>query len=523
MSALPPPTPTSSIHEMNFFVANGEEAAGEELFDSSLPEGQNFKTASKQYSIVPKEQSSYTKEIEQIGKLYEGKHSPCMSKGEGTSPLEMMAKYASPFSKNGTGNTPKENGSHPASRGAHAEGKTQEGSSKPSSQGKSISPSQQGTQKGEHLSHSPISERRLGTEREVGRTNLHDKSQKNEKGETRLSLSVREWKREETKEWWEMRYHQRERNHDGQKRDSDDQSQEDEKALKISKSGSVGEKKSPTYAENGNVSAETMSKPLLPPPSLGIFALYYILTKMEIYSDGTSNFSYKKEIELIDGETTGTHQKRLDELKEAIKKEQEMTNWGVASKVFSWMASIFAIFGGIMLIASGVGAIAGAMLMVGGMIQLTSQIMELTGGWKKIAELLPGDDTEKKRAVITWMQIGIAVLCLILAGAGAILGGYVHVGEVMGLVPRMMLGGAMNMAGGVTIIGDTIAKSKYYNQIAEVRKYELQLTRLKHQRKDLSEQMELGVDRLEQLFEDLARALEFEEELFRAEQIINRR
>lgn len=337
------------------------------------------------------------------------------------------------------------------------------------------------------------------------------------------SLSERKWSSEETHEWWEARYHQKERQGDGHKgQDQHENHEQEEEMLRVTKKGCSASRKGADTNWQTENDRENVRKPLLAPPKMGVFALYYILTKMGIQSDGVSNFSYKKEIELVDAEVSGTHKKRLEELKEAIKKEDESTRWGVAAKVFSWMTSIVSMISGILMIATGVGVVAGAMLLIGGMIQVSNQIMELTGGWQKIAALLPGEDTEKKGAVVAWMQIGVAVLCLILAGTGAIWGGYTNFGEVASTASALM-NAIATMGHGVTTIGQGINVFMFKNKLSEIKQFEYHLARLKHMRQDLMEKVEWGVDRLEKLFEDLAKALEFDEELFYADQMLYRR
>ncbi|MCH9627919.1 MAG: hypothetical protein S4CHLAM2_15680 [Chlamydiales bacterium] len=320
-------------------------------------------------------------------------------------------------------------------------------------------------------------------------------------------LQSRQWSKEEPRAWWQQRYHEKEREEKEQGRD---QREKAEAIAKVKKS-----------ANTAGSSQVRLKKPILERPKTGVFALYYILTKMGIYSDGTSNFSYKKEIEMVNEETTTAHKLRLDGLKLAIEKEQSAAQWGIASKVFSWIGSMMGIIAGIALIATGVGAVAGAMLVAGGLIQITNQILELTGGWKKIAELLPGDDPDKKRAVISWMQIGIAVLCLILSGAGVLWGGYSNLSEAM-QTAMAVFGGVAAMGHGVTTIGEGVSGFMYKDKMSDVKRYDRVLAELKHKRRDLMERVEWGVDRLEKLFEDLAQALEFEIELFRADQMVNR-
>lgn len=326
------------------------------------------------------------------------------------------------------------------------------------------------------------------------------------------ALYERRWTQEETLPWWEARYQRQDKDKEGQH-----QEQEEEESGKISLDSQKAVTSS-ALVKRG----EKRQKPQLAPPKLGIFALYYILTKIGIFSDGASTFANKKEIEILDVETTETHQKRLKEMQVSIEKERSSSRWGITVQMFSWMGSLFGIISGVTLIITGVGAVAGAMLIAGGVIQITSQILQITGGWSKIADLLPCGTSEQKRAAISWMQIGIGVLCLILSGAGAVWGGFSNFGEGMAIASRM-IGGIAMMGGGIATIGQGISGFMFKNTLAEVSRYDWLLAQLKHRRQDLMEKMEEGIDHLEKLFEDLANSLEFDVEIHKADQMINRR
>lgn len=349
-----------------------------------------------------------------------------------------------------------------------------------------------------------------------------EKQTKQSNQDASCSLLARRWTQEDTLSWWQKRDQDRDSDKGGHQHQQQDQEEESgpHQDKKITLDGAA---KKNISASTSSHAASRRKKPLLPAPKLGVFALYYILTKMGVFSDGAANFAYKKEIEVLDSETTETHQKRLKEMKEAIEKERSATRWSITLKVFSWIGSLFGIISGVAMVVTGVGAVAGAMLIAGGVIQITNQILEVSGGWHKIAECLPGDSSaDKKRAVISWMQIGISVLCLILSAVGIIWGGFKSFGEGM-QIASAMIGGIAAMGHGIATIGEGVSGFMYKTKLGEVRRYDALLAGLKHRRHDLMEKMEWGVERLEQLFEDLATSLEFDIELFRADQMINRR
>ncbi len=266
----------------------------------------------------------------------------------------------------------------------------------------------------------------------------------------------------------------------------------------------------------------TENRPVLEPPRIGVFALYYVLTKLGIISDASSHWESKEDMRLNQEETDALHKKRLDEMRQAIEKEAATKRWGIATKVFSWMTSLMSIITGIALIVTGVGAVAGAMLLTAGVLTLSNQLLEVTGGWQKIAKALPGDDAERKRAIIMWMQIGITVLCLILAGAGVVFGGYALVGEA---TQNFMacFGGVVMLGHGVGHIGEGISHFLHKEHTAEGRKQSMRLAQLRHKREDLMEKNQHGIERMKQLFEALIKSLEYDADNFRVSQNLYRR
>lgn len=495
---------TVPITEITIFANEAEESFQLETIDSTLPEGQGaLKATSKSYIMTPQQNATHAKGV--LSRMH-----TCSQKisSPSQSSEKMSLMQLASTSQPGVRSFEKVNSQKQPLLVTPqlAEGK-QTGKSAPtlinSPQAHVLAPTPQNipakVSSPTQASLSPEKSRNSRENREL------------------TPLPSRRWKKEETKEWWDTRYHEKEGRGDHKGKNQDEHQKDEESAFGVKKCARLSSKNVPFNHKN----YEKIRRPLLNPPKVGVFALYYILTKMGIHSDGTSNFAQKKEIELLDTETNETHKKRLDELREVIKKEKENAQWGIAAKIFSWIGSLVAIISGIAMILTGVGAVAGAMLICGGLIQVTSQILELSGGWKKISEMLPGDDSEKKRAVLSWMQIGIGVLCLVLSGAGVLWGGFANFGETMQTAMRL-IGGIGTMGSAVTTLGVSITSFFYCNRISEVKRYELELAKLKHKRKDLMERVEHGIDRLEQLFEDLARTLEFEEELFRADQMINR-
>lgn len=244
-------------------------------------------------------------------------------------------------------------------------------------------------------------------------------------------------------------------------------------------------------------------KPLLALPKLGVFALYFILDKLGIRGECLSYAYSKQEMEVNQQESEKTRQAYLVEMKKAIEEKEETERWGIAVQVFSWIGSLVSIITGAVLIATGVGAIGGSLLIAGGVLTLVNQLMETFGAWKKIVKLLPGDDPEAKRAVVTWMQIGITVLTVLLAGSGIVFGGFASIGESMGTAMNMM-GATAAIGSGVGTIGVGVHDFLLRRSLAESERRKADLAKYRYRREDLTERAEGVTDRLETLFNSLA-------------------
>ena len=152
------------------------------------------------------------------------------------------------------------------------------------------------------------------------------------------------------------------------------------------------------FAEFGSPKQQNEFVPFLPPPRMGVYALYYILTKLGIISECSSQWEMQQNIKAIDAQMQATHKKRIEEMKKALDAERESERWSATTKFFMWMGSILSIFAGIVLIATGMGAIAGGLLIASGVISLTNHLLEITGGWRKIAAAIATNGTPEKKA-----------------------------------------------------------------------------------------------------------------------------
>ncbi|NGX54794.1 MAG: hypothetical protein KR126chlam2_00413 [Chlamydiae bacterium] len=315
--------------------------------------------------------------------------------------------------------------------------------------------------------------------------------------------------REMTKSVEERKFQEKER-----EKGSSDQQQQQEHEQREQKKKRVIDKIQASCAVGAEESDSSFKqkKLTLPPPGADSFSLMFELEKLELLGESLSFAESKGEIEALDIETTAAHKQMMKEMEEAIKNQKSTKTWGVMASVFSWLGSIATLITGIALIATGVGVIAGSLLIAGSVITISNQIMQMTGGWEKVKKLLPGNNEEEKQAVITWIQIAITILCLILAGAGIVFGGFSQFGEAISSAMQLIGGGAA-AAGGITALGMGIHDFLHRDHLGEAKIHESRLASLKHRREDLMETVDDAPERLEHIFDFLARVLGFRDEI----------
>lgn len=253
------------------------------------------------------------------------------------------------------------------------------------------------------------------------------------------------------------------------------------------------------------------SPPKIPLPAIGIFALYYILTKQGIIADQTAYSTYRQEIETTHQEISQTYEKRLQIIRENIEKEQTMARWGVFSKFISWLMSFMAVVTACILIVSGVGAVMGAVILAAGLFSLTNSILEITNGWKKIGELLPIKNADARRKALGIIKMSVGIISLVLSIITIIWGGYSHALRALQSVTQAITG-ALTTGLGICIIGEGISAHSFYYGLADLKDTERNLERLYFKRKDLMEKSSWDLDHLEKLFEDISYALDLHKE-----------
>lgn len=242
-------------------------------------------------------------------------------------------------------------------------------------------------------------------------------------------------------------------------------------------------------------------------------ALAMSMTKVILRTEQLSLSGTKYEIEAIDQRTAEIRQSRLETHRQAAAKEKACKRWSIMTKVFSWLTTTTIIVSGIALIATGAGVAAGTMLLVSGLLSLTNHLLEMTGTWNKIAMKL-GEDSVKTRSIIMWIQVTITAVSLVLAGAGAIFGGFAAIQDAMSTAGTFFSGVA-NAGVGTLMISIAILNRDFYRKQAIIKKYEMELEELKHHRKDLLEQIEGHGQNREETLSYLTRVLKMHDQVTR--------
>jgi len=253
-------------------------------------------------------------------------------------------------------------------------------------------------------------------------------------------------------------------------------------------------------------------KPVLEPPKIGAFPLSFLLDKMSLASTSDSYTELKQELELTQAATEQAHKEMLKNLKEATDHERKAARWGIAVKVFSWLASLTSICTGIILVATGVGAVAGALMIVGGVVSVTNQVMETTGAWNKVADLIPTDDLEKKRAIITWIQLGVSLLSLVISGCGIVLGGF-SIFQEASQFAMLFFGSVITAGGGVCSIGNGVEEGGFRAKSAEVKRDQTRVSVSEFGREDLQRKLEESSEQMLTYYQSISKSFGFLDEM----------
>lgn len=260
------------------------------------------------------------------------------------------------------------------------------------------------------------------------------------------------------------------------------------------------------------VEAPRREKPVLEVPNSSI--LFLMTSKLFLRSDMQDLASCKEQIKANNLEADDLRQKRREESKKLLEKKKIDEAWSMSVTVTSIMITSLEIFSGLFMLFSG-NVVAGTLLVAGGVVQLTNHIMKETKAWEEVAQLLPGDSLEEKQAVVMWMQIGLGILSLMLAGAGGMIGGKAALTEGSQLA-KMFTGSVLLAAVGITSLGSGISQKEYKDEQAIVKRTENELAKLESLRKNYTERVETHLDNVQNTLSASHEVLEMDYEIHRA-------
>ena len=210
-------------------------------------------------------------------------------------------------------------------------------------------------------------------------------------------------------------------------------------------------------------------------------SLAWMATKLAVEAANRSLYCLKTEMETLNSDISKAQSGRMQTLSKDATLRKATRPWSIMTKIMSWIGSCMTFIAGVVLIATGSGVAAGTLLVASGVLSLTNHLLEATGGWNKIAEKFGGGNPTKTKAIIMWMQIAIAIISLILAGAAVVFGGFSTVKEVLGHAG--MLSGAVISAGiGIMLIGKSTLDKKTHDNQAKMKYFDTQLMQFGHER-----------------------------------------
>ncbi|SPN74125.1 hypothetical protein C10C_0992 [Chlamydia serpentis] len=177
------------------------------------------------------------------------------------------------------------------------------------------------------------------------------------------------------------------------------------------------EKKNPFKEDKSSknrLAKATRAVPVIPPPTIGVFTLGYLLTKQGILSDFSSYACHKDSMESTQREIDALHEKRMENIKVSIEKEKRAKLWGSLANIVEWIAPFVSIGIGIVAILSGGGIFAFAGFFAG-LISLVIKCLEKLKFWDWLEKQLPIKNESARRKIINIIQWVVYLTPVILS------------------------------------------------------------------------------------------------------------
>ncbi|WP_100934123.1 hypothetical protein [Candidatus Chlamydia corallus] len=250
--------------------------------------------------------------------------------------------------------------------------------------------------------------------------------------------------------------------------------------------------------------------PVIPPPSIGVFTLSYLLTKQGILSDFSSYACHKDSVESTQRELDALHQKRIENIKVSIEKEKRATLWGSLADIVEWLAPFVSIGIGVVAILSG-GGIFAFVGFFAGLISLAIKCLEKLKFWDWLEKQLPIKNESTRRKIINIIQWVVYLTPVILSictlkvenlGFSPIIEG-----AIKGIQP------AIESAMAALRCAILFSQSEIYKLKGKLTKIQLKIELISFDRDDNYERSQELLDNMESSFEALSKILNYMREL----------
>lgn len=165
-----------------------------------------------------------------------------------------------------------------------------------------------------------------------------------------------------------------------------------------------------TTSKKPGDSETNLAPPLPPPMKTSIEDMILALTALNSKLQETRQQTSVTEIKGNMTKQTQENNDRLQKINESVEKMEKSKKSGTFGKVFGWIASIAAVIAAVALIATGVGAVVGGLLLAGALIGLANQILQ---------EIPAVNQWMQKNPAVGWVILGVQIaLAIATVGVG---------------------------------------------------------------------------------------------------------
>lgn len=155
--------------------------------------------------------------------------------------------------------------------------------------------------------------------------------------------------------------------------------------------------------------------PLDAPKAMSMEDMMLALQALQTKVQDQQAAASKNDIQNTLNKKTSENDERIKQLEESISKMADAKKSGVFGKIFGWVAAIAAVIVSAALIATGVGAVAGGLMLAGAVLGLGMQIFNEAGGMEAMAKACG----ENGAQAFMWTMMAVQILLAVGSmGAG---------------------------------------------------------------------------------------------------------